>query len=89
MPRTVEMLVGRHVRTTPVGRKFGSDRSDIQGLRAVAVGLVIVYHVWPTILPGGFVGVDVFFVISGFLIVGSLVREISKSNSLDLLSFYE
>ncbi|WP_285248822.1 acyltransferase family protein [Pseudarthrobacter sp. efr-133-R2A-89] len=89
MPRTVEMLVGRHVRATPNSRKSGSARSDIQGLRALAVGLVIVYHIWPAILPGGFVGVDVFFVISGFLIIGSLVREIATSNSLDLLSFYE
>src|SRR5689334_22475544 len=89
MPRTIEMLVGRHVRTTPNSRKSGSVRSDIQGLRALAVGLVILYHIWPAILPGGFVGVDVFFVISGFLIVGSLVREIAKSNNLDLLSFYE
>src|SRR6478609_5586089 len=89
MPRTEEMFVGRHVRSTPGGRISGSVRSDIQGLRAVAVALVIVYHIWPTILPGGFVGVDVFFVISGFLIVGSLVREISNSSRLDLLSFYE
>ena len=89
MPRTVEMLVGRHVRSTPGGRTPGSVRSDIQGLRAVAVGLVIVYHIWPAALPGGFVGVDVFFVISGFLIVGSLVREISNSGRLDLWSFYE
>jgi peptidoglycan/LPS O-acetylase OafA/YrhL len=63
-------------------------RPDIQGLRAVAVGLVIVYHIWPHVLPGGFIGVDVFFVISGFLIVGSLVREIAASGHIRLRTFY-
>jgi peptidoglycan/LPS O-acetylase OafA/YrhL len=48
-------------------------RKDIQGLRALAVVAVVVYHVWPRALPGGFVGVDVFFVISGFLITGQLL----------------
>jgi peptidoglycan/LPS O-acetylase OafA/YrhL len=41
-------------------------RPEIQALRALAVALVVVYHLWPSSLPGGFVGVDVFFVISGF-----------------------
>lgn len=63
-------------------------RRDIQGLRTVAVGLVIVYHIWPQLLPGGFVGVDVFFVISGFLIVGSLVREIESTGRIGLKTFY-
>lgn len=51
-------------------------RSDIQGLRALAVSLVVVFHFWPGLLPGGFVGVDVFFVISGFLITGHLLRDV-------------
>ncbi len=63
-------------------------RADIQGLRTLAVGLVIVYHLFPGALPGGFVGVDVFFVISGFLIVGSLVREVVRTGRVDLLAFY-
>ena len=51
-------------------------RPEIQGLRAVAVALVVVHHLWPAALPGGFVGVDVFFAISGFLITAHLLREI-------------
>jgi peptidoglycan/LPS O-acetylase OafA/YrhL len=63
-------------------------RRDIQGLRAVAVGLVLLYHLWPQRISGGFVGVDVFFVISGFLIVGSLAREATGSGTISLRDFY-
>src|SRR5690348_11818763 len=45
----------------------------IDGLRAVAVLSVIVFHLWPSALPGGFTGVDIFFVISGFVVTGSLL----------------
>lgn len=50
-------------------------RPDIDGLRAVAVLLVIFHHLFPTGLAGGFVGVDVFFVISGFLITTQIAAE--------------
>jgi peptidoglycan/LPS O-acetylase OafA/YrhL len=50
-------------------------RRDIQGLRAVAVGAVVLFHVWPHRMPGGYVGVDVFFVISGFLISSHLLHS--------------
>ncbi|GGD20832.1 acyltransferase family protein [Nocardioides daphniae] len=50
-------------------------RTDIQGLRALAVGVVVAYHVAPESLRGGFVGVDVFFVISGFLITSHLLAR--------------
>jgi len=50
-------------------------RGDIQGLRALAVLIVLIFHFWPTSLTGGYVGVDVFFVISGFLITSHLLRS--------------
>ncbi len=60
----------------PKGRGF---RPDIQGMRALAVGMVVIYHLYPSLLTGGFAGVDVFFVISGFLITGHLLREYHKT----------
>lgn len=65
-----------------------SFRTDIQGLRAVAVGIVLLYHAGMPWLPGGFVGVDVFFVISGFLITGGIVKEIRRDGKLSLKDFY-
>ena len=61
---------------------------EVQALRAVAVGLVVVYHVWPFALPGGFVGVDVFFVISGFLITAHLLREHESKGRISLRHFW-
>jgi peptidoglycan/LPS O-acetylase OafA/YrhL len=60
-------------------------RSDVDGLRAVAVLAVIAFHASARILPGGFVGVDIFFVISGFLITGL----IAKGMEADRFSFAE
>jgi peptidoglycan/LPS O-acetylase OafA/YrhL len=54
-------------------------RPDIQALRALAVTLVVAYHFWPARVPGGFVGVDIFFVISGFLITSALLRRPPES----------
>jgi peptidoglycan/LPS O-acetylase OafA/YrhL len=62
-------------------------RPDVDGLRAIAVLAVIVFHAFPTLLPGGFVGVDVFFVISGFLISGIILRGLSRER-FSVLEFY-
>jgi peptidoglycan/LPS O-acetylase OafA/YrhL len=62
--------------------------AGLDGLRALAVGAVLVYHLFPGLLPGGFVGVDVFFVISGFLITSLLMRERQTSGRIDLKRFW-
>jgi peptidoglycan/LPS O-acetylase OafA/YrhL len=64
-----------------------SYRADIDGLRAIAVMAVVAYHAAPRLLPGGYVGVDVFFVISGFLISGLILAEIGRG-SFSFLDFY-
>lgn len=63
-------------------------RQDIEGLRAVAVLSVVIFHFGLGVLPGGFVGVDVFFVISGYLISGLLLNELERTGSIDLWRFY-
>ena len=60
----------------------------LDGLRAVAVALVLVYHLVPGVLPGGMVGVDAFFVISGFLITSLLVVERRRTGAIDLKRFW-
>jgi peptidoglycan/LPS O-acetylase OafA/YrhL len=62
-------------------------RPDIDGLRALAVMAVVIFHYFPTWLPGGFVGVDVFFVISGYLISGHIVQQM-RAGRFSLLDFY-
>lgn len=66
----------------------GLPRRDIQGLRAVAVFLVVVFHLSPALLPGGYVGVDVFFVVSGFLITSHLLREVERTGTVSLPAFW-
>ena len=63
-------------------------RPDVEGLRAVAIVLVVLYHVHARLAPGGYVGVDVFFVISGFLITGQLARELRSDGRISFLTFY-
>ncbi|MTA94669.1 MAG: acyltransferase family protein, partial [Actinobacteria bacterium] len=59
---------------------------QIQALRAFAAVLVIIYHA--KIVSGGYIGVDIFYVISGYLITGLLLRELQKTGTLDLKAFY-
>jgi peptidoglycan/LPS O-acetylase OafA/YrhL len=63
-------------------------RADIEGLRAVAVTLVVVYHAWPGAVGGGFVGVDAFFVISGYLITGHLISGLQSGGRIGFADFY-
>lgn len=63
-------------------------RSEIQALRTAAVLAVVLYHLWPNRLPGGFVGVDIFFAISGFLITAHLVREVEQDGSIRVSRFW-
>lgn len=63
-------------------------RSDIQALRALAIGAVVLNHLWPTRFEGGYVGVDVFFVISGFLITSHLFNEVQRTGTVRLGAFY-
>ncbi|GAA2943042.1 acyltransferase family protein [Glutamicibacter bergerei] len=60
----------------------------LDGLRGIAVLAVLVYHFWPAILPGGFLGVDLFFTLSGFLITGGLLRSMEGGRFPDLRSFW-
>lgn len=60
---------------------------QIQGLRALAALLVTIFHA--RLMPGGFIGVDIFYVISGYLITGLILREIEKTGRLDLSEFYQ
>ena len=65
----------------------GNRRRDIQGLRAIAVVMVVAFHAGLPV-PGGFVGVDVFFVISGFVITSMLYREWEKTGRIRFRTFY-
>ncbi len=80
-PGSVERL-----RVAPVGR--AAPRRDIQGLRGIAVLLVMLAHAGVPGLGGGFLGVDVFFVLSGYLITSLLVREAERSGRVSIPRFY-
>lgn len=71
--------------TAPTPEHF---RGDIQGLRAVAVGAVVLYHAGVPFLPGGYIGVDVFFVISGFLITSHLLTGLRRDGRVHFGTFY-
>ncbi|MEO3763417.1 acyltransferase family protein [Streptomyces sp. B5E4] len=72
----------------PDERRRPAFRPDVEGLRAVALGLVLLYHAGVPWFPGGYVGVDVFFVVSGFLITGLLLSGAERHGAVSLLRFY-
>jgi peptidoglycan/LPS O-acetylase OafA/YrhL len=79
------LLTGNEAGTPPGDRKF---RPDVQGMRAIAILLAIVYHAGVPGFQGGYVGIEVFFVISGFVITGLLLREHERTGHTSLRSFY-
>ncbi|GAA1142982.1 acyltransferase family protein [Nesterenkonia lutea] len=68
--------------------RSGRFQPEIQGLRALAVLLVVMYHFWPDHLSGGYIGVDVFFVISGYLITAHLFKEANRTGRIRLGQFW-
>jgi peptidoglycan/LPS O-acetylase OafA/YrhL len=72
----------------PAPRARHGFRAEIQGLRALSVTLVVAYHLWPELLPGGYIGVDVFFVVSGFLISRHLFQEIRATGRVAVRAFW-
>jgi peptidoglycan/LPS O-acetylase OafA/YrhL len=70
------------------GMKGTIYRPDVDGLRAIAVILVVIHHLVPGLLPGGYVGVDVFFVISGFLITGQIADQV-RAGDFSIAGFYK
>lgn len=79
-------VTARHLRR---GGNQGARRTDIQGLRAFAVLVVVLSHARIPGMTGGYIGVDVFFVISGFLITSLLLREIDRTGWISIRGFYE
>ncbi|MCB0858243.1 MAG: acyltransferase [Solirubrobacterales bacterium] len=74
---------------SPTAKQAGSNfRPDIQGIRAIAVTLVLACHASIPWAKGGYIGVDVFYVLSGFLITGLVVREIEKTGRVSIRNFY-
>jgi peptidoglycan/LPS O-acetylase OafA/YrhL len=81
----------RTTTTTSTGERTSTPRAfrpDIQGLRAIAVLMVLVYHAGVVFVPGGYIGVDVFFVVSGFLITGHLLGQLERKSRIDFADFY-
>lgn len=83
---TVSSTNAASMKVAPTSRS--TFRPEIQGLRALAVLVVVVFHLHPAFLTGGYVGVDVFFVISGYLITSHLVSEFETSGRIALVAFW-
>ena len=69
-------------------KQYAGYLPGLDGLRALAVLMVVAYHLWPKYIAGGYIGVDIFFVISGFLITSLLIREHIEKGKIDLQQFW-
>ncbi len=81
------MTASPHPSAAPSSPAAEAHRADIDGLRAIAIALVVAFHAFPTVLRGGFVGVDIFLVMTGYLVTSSLSRELDRDGS-GILRFY-
>jgi len=88
LPPLEERASGTSVDESGAPPRDRAFRPDVQGLRALAVALVVLFHAGVPILHGGFVGVDVFFVLSGFVITGLLLRRAEHPERIGLADFY-
>ena len=87
-PAIADTAVGPRAAAAIRGGRGGEVRADIQALRALAVVVVMLFHLWPDLLPGGYIGVDVFFVISGYLITSHLLREAVGTGRIRVAVFW-
>jgi peptidoglycan/LPS O-acetylase OafA/YrhL len=85
---TLPESVRRSAPDAPAAAPRPGFRADVQALRAIAVAGVVLYHLWPDRLRGGFVGVDVFYVISGYLITQHLFKEVVRTGRISLTRFW-
>lgn len=85
--RTRQLSASRE-RESAARRASGYRLGGLDGLRALACIAVLMYHTWPTVMPGGFLGVDVFFVLSGFLITSLLIKDIRERGKVRLWRFW-
>ncbi len=72
----------------PLERSSSTRITGLDGIRGLAVVLVLVYHLWPSVLPGGFLGVTIFFALSGYLITRRLIEEREHTGHVALSAFY-
>src|SRR3970040_1172988 len=86
-PRRSRNAVRREAARRRYAEKLSTYLPGLDGLRALAVLAVLLYHARPEWLPGGFLGVEVFFVISGFIITRRLLREWQDAGRIDLRAF--
>jgi len=76
------------IKESSTNLKHPKYRPDIDGLRAIAVSVVVAFHAFPTMMPGGFIGVDIFFVISGFLISTIIIGNL-EHDTFKVFEFYD